>query len=1180
MADSIRVLHVDDKPSFGGLVSDFLERKNGRMDVVSKTSAADGLAFLEEQRLDCIVSDYDMPETNGIEFLEAVRANHPAIPFILFTGKGSEQVAGKAIAAGATDYLQKGGGTEQYDILANRVQNAVEQHRSTRRAENLERLRRLTAEINHGLVKAASRDEIEQRVCETFSKADPYQFAWIGDINPETHHVEPRTISEGGDGYLDEVSVPADERADGSGPAAVAVENRTVTVSQNIETDPSFAAWREQALKRDFRSAAVMPLAYEDTLYGLLVVYANEVNLFDAEEQELLAELADDIGHAIHAREIRNELEVRNRAIREAPVGITITDPDQADNPIIYVNDEFADVSGYSLGDVLGRNHRFLQGSETEEAPVAEMRNAVANRESISVELQNYRNNGTKFWNRVSIAPVYDERREVTNFIGFQEDITDRKERERKLQRTERRFKAMFNDPNILVGLIDTDGTVLDINDTAMQYIEASLDEVIDTPFWQTPWFKGDDVAQREVREWIERAVEGEYVEFEIDLSEAVGRPLVVTGVFRPVTNEDGDVVSLLISDRDVTERKERELRFKSMVNDPNILVGILNTDGTIQSVNDTALDYVDATRAETLGKPFWETPWWTPDTEGNLKDWIDKAAAGEYVEYEADHLTADGDVRTVEGVVRPVLNDRGTVVSLIVSARDVTERKERAGRLRDLNERTNHLVTADTREQISELGVKAASEVLGLDANAIHLYDEQAGLVPVAGTDDIYNLVGDLPVFTEGNSIAWRVYEDGEALALDDVHEDSDLYNPETPIRSELYVPLGDHGILIAGSETPATFDQQDVVFGEILADIIIAALSRLNREQALKQSEARYRSLTDDVLDTSDVGTFILNADFEVVWINKATEEYFGIDREAVVGADKRQLIHDHIKHSVEDSEGFATTVLATYDDNTYVEEFDCHVLPADGRDERWLKHWSQPIESGLYEGGRIEHYTDITERKRRERELTRQNERLDKFASIVSHDLRNPLRVAKGQLELARNECDSERLDDIGHANERMDDLIDNLLTLAREGEPVGDTEPVDLVTLTENCWRNVATVEATLTTDVERTINADQSRLQQLLENLMRNAVEHGSEDVTVTIGELEDGFYVEDDGPGISEDERDDVFEAGYSTAAEGTGFGLCIVKQVVQAHGWAVRVTDGPDSGARFEITGLQGGDK
>jgi len=115
----------------------------------------------------------------------------------------------------------------------------------------------------------------------------------------------------------------------------------------------------------------------------------------------------------------------------------------------------------------------------------------------------------------------------------------------------------------------------------------------------------------------------------------------------------------------------------------------------------------------------------------------------------------------------------------------------------------------------------------------------------------------------------------------------------------------------------------------------------------------------------------------------------------------------------------------------------------------------------------------------------------------------------------------------------------------------------------------------TAEATLVVESDQRIQADRSRLQQLVENLVRNAVEHGGADVTVTIGALEDGFYAEEDGPGIPTENRDAVFEMGYSTIEDGTGFGLSIVNQIADAHGWTVHVTEGSDGGARFEITGI-----
>lgn len=148
---------------------------------------------------------------------------------------------------------------------------------------------------------------------------------------------------------------------------------------------------------------------------------------------------------------------------------------------------------------------------------------------------------------------------------------------------------------------------------------------------------------------------------------------------------------------------------------------------------------------------------------------------------------------------------------------------------------------------------------------------------------------------------------------------------------------------------------------------------------ERALRQSEDRYRSLTDDVIDGSVIGMFILDSDFRVVWVNQSLERYFGLRRDEVVGKDKRQLIRERIKDIFDDPGRFTLKVLATYDDNTYIEKFECHVLHDGEREERWLEHWSQPIASGPYAGGRIEHYLDITERKRAEEELRQSEERL---------------------------------------------------------------------------------------------------------------------------------------------------------------------------------------------------------
>jgi len=221
-------------------------------------------------------------------------------------------------------------------------------------------------------------------------------------------------------------------------------------------------------------------------------------------------------------------------------------------------------------------------------------------------------------------------------------------------------------------------------------------------------------------------------------------------------------------------------------------------------------------------------------------------------------------------------------------------------------------------------------------------------------------------------------------------------------------------------------------------------------------------------------------------------------------------------------------------------------------------------------------VAHTRTALDRLTREIELREQNERLDQFASVVTHDLRNPLNVAKGWLELGQGTDDGEHLETAMDALDRMETLIDSLLTLARDGEDLGTIQEISLETLAQSCWGTVETKGATLETGRDATIRADRLRLQQLLENLMRNAVDHGGDDVTVEIGALDGGFYVADDGPGIPAEERADVFDLGHSTDRNGTGFGLAIVKRIADAHGWEIGVDRSDAGGARFVITGVE----
>jgi PAS domain S-box-containing protein len=433
--ETISVLHVDDDPDFADLAATYLERIDDRFSVEIETRASEGFDRLENKDYDCIISDYDIPGMDGIEFLRDVREKFPNLPFILYTGKGSEEVASDAITAGATDYLQKEGGTDQYTVLANRLQNAVAQNRSQRRADEHQRITEVMRNLNRALVYADSVDEIEHEVCAILSDADPYLTACIAGVDSETMRIKPRTWAGDDAGYFETLEMSVAEDSPGRhAPGGRAYHEREIAVSQSIPDDPQYEQWRDAATERGFQSLAVVPLEYDDDLFGLLALFADRQYAFDETEQDLLTELGDDIAHAMQARQVKSTLQNRGRVMDEAPVGISISDPDKQDNELVYVNDAFAELTGYPEDEVLGENCRFLQGPETADQPVAAMREAIDNEERVTVELRNYRQTGTQFWNRVSIAPVYDDDGMLTNYVGFQEDITERKKQEQKRQ--------------------------------------------------------------------------------------------------------------------------------------------------------------------------------------------------------------------------------------------------------------------------------------------------------------------------------------------------------------------------------------------------------------------------------------------------------------------------------------------------------------------------------------------------------------------------------------------------------------------------------------------------------------------------------------------------------------------------------------------------------------------------
>jgi PAS domain S-box-containing protein len=330
----------------------------------------------------------------------------------------------------------------------------------------------------------------------------------------------------------------------------------------------------------------------------------------------------------------------------------------------------------------------------------------------------------------------------------------------------------------------------------------------------------------------------------------------------------------------------------------------------------------------------------------------------------------------------------------------------------------------------------------------------------------------------------------------------------------------------------------------------------------QGLVGDREFFRSLVENGSDA------IVSIDEEsrIIYANQAVERVFGHEPEALVGERLVTIMPDrfHDEHlaALERYLEHGERTLDWNDIRLPAEHADGHEVPL-----------SITFEEHVYDGEQVFSgiMRDVSDRVERERELERQNERLERFASIVSHDLREPLQTAKATLAVARA-GDEAALAELEELFERMDELVGDVLTLAKQGRTVGETEPVDLEAAVEAAWSTVDDGTATLAVGDLPTVAADPERLRALLENLLGNAVEHGGPDVTVTVRPLADrpGFHVSDDGPGFGEADPERLFEYGYTTADGGTGFGLSIVRSIARAHGWSVSAAE--PGGARFEV--------
>lgn len=342
--------------------------------------------------------------------------------------------------------------------------------------------------------------------------------------------------------------------------------------------------------------------------------------------------------------------------------------------------------------------------------------------------------------------------------------------------------------------------------------------------------------------------------------------------------------------------------------------------------------------------------------------------------------------------------------------------------------------------------------------------------------------------------------------------------------------------------------------------------AEERQREAEQYSQELERYQTIVETVND----GIFVLDAEGHFTMVNDAYTELLGYDREQLIGSpasfvaagetdvgSMSQEIRRDLSAGTAETETYESTIQTASGETRDVES-TVALLP---------QHEDVSQDKVVV-------VRDITERNEREQRLERQNKRLESFAGMLAHELRNPVTIGQiysQQLPSAENQ---EAVEYVTEAFDRIENMIDVMLLLTRGQQAVSERTSVQLANVAQEAWDEVDTAEATLEVVTDQTIEVDETYIRHMLRNLFENAVEHGGSDVTVTVGETPSGFYVADNGSGIPATDRETIFESGYTTASGqgGMGLGLTFVQEMADVYEWTCGVTESATGGARFEF--------
>ena len=1200
----IKVLYCDDEPALLDIGKLFLER-SGELKVETALSGQSAILMLKDHAFDVIVSDYQMPGMDGIELLKYIRKKCQGLPFILFTGRGREEIVIEAINNGVDFYLQKGGDSKaQFAELEHKIKLAVNRHRTDKTNIHFNRLYAVLSGVNATIVRAKTQDQLFSDICRIVVEEGRFTMAWIGLVDHTSRTIVPVAHFGFEEGYLKSVQISIDDNPLGQGPSGRAVRESVHVIYNDIVREPRMEPWYAETGKRGYRSTGAFPLYMDNTLIGVLQLYSLEENFFSDGEIRLLDEVASDISFAIE-RMMAEERKVQTEAslqeseeklaavVSGSPVPKFVID---RNHKIIYWNHALEVSTGISAEQVIGtkdqwrafynekrptmadlildgafdRIHELYAGKESESSVVPGSFDVIDFFPNIGIEGK---------WLRFMAAPIKNDNGVMLGAVETLIDISDIKRaevelgrkneelqaafeeitateeelranldeltsQERALQESEQRYRNIVEDQTEFICRFLPDGTHVFVNDAYCRYFGVDLENILGHRFSPALYPKDRKAVAAFFATLTPQKPVGT-IDHRIIMPDGTVRWQRWSD--RAIFNEKGNVVEYQSVGRDITEYKEVEERYRNIVEDQTEFICRFLPDGTHVFVNDAYCRYFGVDMENILGHRF--SPALYPKDRKAVAAFFATLTPQKPVGT-IDHriIMPDGTVRWQRWSDRAIFNEKGNVVEYQSVGRDITEYKELEEQLQ-----TTSIKYKELLENITDVYYRS-------DKNGRLVLASQSW-ARLLGYTDLSECIG--------KNIAQTFYADTfeRSRFLEEVYQNGSVIDYEVTLKKK------DGSPVTVATSSYLYFDAAGNVLGVEGTFRDITERKRIT--EVLKETERR---LT-DIINFLPDATFAIDHEGKVIAWNHAIEELTGMPAKDMIGKGnyeyalpfygvRRPILIDLI--ATADSELEKNYSSVRRKGNVLTAETGLAHLS--GKD---LILWGKA--SPLYNSrneviGAIESIRDFTERRMLEDSLKQVNKKLNLMSSITRHDILNNIMVCLGYLELSKYKSPNPEMQKLIEVLEQNIGAIQSQIEFTRVYQDLGVAAPV---------WQNVGIMLQKCSAAQKIPVTSEISNLEvyadpligKVFYNLHDNAVRHGEHATKIHVRAEEQGkdmiIVWEDNGVGVLLDDKEKIFDRGYG---RNTGLGLFLVREILGITGISIHETGEPGKGARFEI--------